>query len=235
MKILYLSFFIVIIDQITKLLVKGFSIPFLNFNYDGMYYGQSIPIINDFFRLTFIENPGMAFGFDPGENFKLALSLFSLIASIGLVFYLYLIRDKSLSLRLSIAFILGGAIGNLIDRMFYGVFFGYAPLFYGRVVDFFDFDFINFNLLGVSYDRWPIFNIADASVTIGVLILIFFYKQEDHKTTEEIIETESINHSNSNELENTTSIESSEQNQENKSEEINEQTDNREETSDKSS
>lgn len=235
MKVLYLSFFIVIIDQITKLLVKGFSIPFLNFNYDGMYYGQSIPIINDFFRLTFIENPGMAFGFDPGENFKLALSLFSLIASIGLVFYLYLIRDKSLSLRLSIAFILGGAIGNLIDRMFYGVFFGYAPLFYGRVVDFFDFDFINFNLLGVSYDRWPIFNIADASVTIGVLILIFFYKQEDHKTAEKIIEAENSNHSEPNELENATSIESSEQNQENKSEEINEQTDNREETSDKSS
>jgi signal peptidase II len=174
----------VIVDQVTKLLVKGFSIPFLNFNYDGMYYGQSIPIIGDFFRLTYIENPGMAFGFEPGPKFKLAISLFSLIASIGLVFYLYLIRNKSLSLRLAIAFILGGAIGNLIDRTFYGVLFGYAPLFFGSVVDFFDFDFFNFTIFGTSYDRWPIFNIADASVTIGVLILILFYKNDDE--TEEI-------------------------------------------------
>lgn len=186
MRIIYITLVIVIIDQISKLLVKGFAIPFLNFNYDGMYYGQSIPIIGDFFRLTYIENPGLAFGFDPGENFKLAISLFSLIASIGLAFYLYLIRGKSFSLRLSIAFILGGAIGNLIDRTFYGVLFGYAPLFYGKVVDFFDFDFFNFTIFGVSYDRWPIFNIADASVTIGVIILILFYKNEDKEESEKI-------------------------------------------------
>jgi len=233
LKILLLSLFIVIVDQVTKLLVKGFSIPFLNFNYDGMYYGQSIPIINDFFRLTYIENPGMAFGFDPGENFKLAISLFSLIASIGLVFYLYMIRDKSLSLRLSIAFILGGAIGNLIDRTLYGVIFGYAPLFYGRVVDFFDFDFFNFTIFGISYDRWPIFNIADAAVTIGVLILVIFYKKEEPK--EEIEEKETITINEITETDTASELEIVGQSSENPSEEINEQNNNRKETSDQSS
>lgn len=232
MKILFLSLFIVIVDQITKLLVKGFSIPFLNFNYEGMYYGQSIPIINDFFRLTYIENPGMAFGFDPGENFKLAISLLSLIASIGLVFYLYMIRDKSLSLRLSIAFILGGAIGNLIDRTLYGVIFGYAPLFYGRVVDFFDFDFFNFTIFGISYDRWPIFNIADAAVTIGVLILVIFYKKEEHSETEEI---ENLTVNQIAEEETASDLETIGQNSENPSEVINEQNNNRKETFDQSS
>ena len=71
MRVLFLSVIIVLVDQISKLFVKGFSIPFLNFHYEGMYHGQRIPIIGDFFRLTFIENPGMAFGFDPGINFKL--------------------------------------------------------------------------------------------------------------------------------------------------------------------
>ncbi len=234
MKVILLSVVIVLIDQITKLLVKGFSIPFLNFNYEGMYYGQSIPIINDFFRLTYIENPGMAFGFDPGENFKLAISLFSLIASVGLVFYLYMIRDKSLSLRISIAFILGGAIGNLIDRTFYGVFFGYAPLFYGRVVDFFDFDFFNFTIFGISYDRWPIFNIADAAVSIGVLILILFYKKEDN-TEDTAIETNSESSVNVDEAKQSSDSELDEGIIQNPSEKINEQDNNREETSDKSS
>jgi signal peptidase II len=62
--------------------------------------------------------------------------------------------------------------------MFYGIFYEYAPLFHGKVVDFLDIDFFKFNLLGRSFDRWPIFNIADSAVTIGVLILIFFYRSE---------------------------------------------------------
>ncbi|HQF41969.1 MAG TPA: signal peptidase II [Ignavibacteriaceae bacterium] len=181
MKALYLSLAIVVVDQVTKLLVKGFAIPFLGLNYEGMYLGQMIPVWGDFFRLTFVENPGMAFGYDPGDSFKMIISIFSLVASIGLVIYLYAIRDKSLSLRIAIACILGGAVGNLIDRTFYGVFFDYAPLFYGKVVDFFDFDFFNFTLFGRSYDRWPVFNIADAAVTIGVLILILFYKKNGEK------------------------------------------------------
>lgn len=131
----------------------------------------------------------MAFGFNPGSDFKLWISVFSLIASVGLIVYLYVVRNKSLSLRIALAMILGGAVGNLIDRVFYGIIYKYAPAFYGRVVDFFDFDFFNFAIFGRSYDRWPIFNIADASVTIGVIILIVFYRQ--HKSEdEEIFEQE---------------------------------------------
>ena len=142
-----------------------------------MYDGQKIPIFGNFFRITFIENPGMAFGFDPGLDYKLWISIFSLAASLGLIFYLYAIRNQKYTLRLAIAFILGGAAGNLIDRMFYGIIYGYAGLFYGRVVDFLDIDFFNITIFGRSYDRWPIFNIADSAVTIGVIILLFFYKK----------------------------------------------------------
>ena len=188
MKALYLSFAVVVIDQVSKLMVKGFSIPFLNINYEGMYLGQMIPVFGDFFRFTFVENPGMAFGYDPGSNFKLIISVFSLVASIGLIFYLYVIRDKSWSLKIAVALILGGAVGNLIDRTFYGLFFDYSPLFYGKVVDFFDVDFFDFTLFGRSYDRWPVFNIADAAVTIGVLVLVLFYKK--HQNEDEKVENE---------------------------------------------
>jgi len=191
LRVLYISLFVVLIDQVSKLLTKGFSIPFLDINYKGMYHGQRIPIIGEFFRITFIENPGMAFGFDPGMDFKFWISVFSLVASAGLIIYLYAVRLQNLSLRIALAFILGGAVGNLIDRMFYGIFYGYAPLFYGKVVDFLDFDFFNITILGRSYDRWPIFNLADSAVTIGVLILIIFYKKHDKEEIEKKIEEHS--------------------------------------------
>ncbi len=177
MKVLYYTLVIVILDQLTKIIVKGFSIPFINFKHEGMFYGQRIPVIGDFFQFTFVENPGMAFGIDFGDGVKLWLSLFSVFASIGLLYYLYHVRKESFSLRFSLALILGGAIGNLIDRVFYGIFYSYAPLFYGKVVDFLDFEFFNFEIFGRSYDRWPIFNIADMAVSIGVLVLLIFYKQ----------------------------------------------------------
>ncbi|MDP2303977.1 MAG: signal peptidase II [Ignavibacteria bacterium] len=198
MKVLYYTLVIVVLDQLTKILVKGFSIPFININYEGMYYGQRIPIIGDFFQFTFVENPGMAFGIDFGDGVKLWLSLFSVVASIGLLFYLYHVRNESFSLRFSLALILGGAVGNLIDRVFYGLFYGYAPLFYGKVVDFLDFDFFNFEIFGRSYDRWPIFNIADMAVSIGVLVLLIFYRQhqeilgEDKELSLENNQTENL-------------------------------------------
>jgi signal peptidase II len=178
---------VIVADQISKFYIKGISLPTFNLKFDGMYLGESIPVIGDFFKITFTENPGMAFGFDPGSDFKLFISVFSLVASIGLLVYFYTIRKKSLSLKIAIALILGGAVGNVIDRMFYGLIFDYAPMFYGKVVDFFDFDFFNFSIFGRGYDRWPIFNIADAAVSIGVLILLFFYKHheaEDKKSRE---------------------------------------------------
>jgi signal peptidase II len=180
---------VIFLDQFTKIYIKGIAIPFLNISFEGMYLGESINVIGDFFKITFIENPGMAFGYNPGSDFKLWISIFSLLASIGLLVYLFLVRKKSLSLRIALALILGGAVGNLIDRMFYGIIYKYAPVFYGRVVDFFDFDFFHFTIFGRNYERWPIFNIADAAVTAGVLILILFYK---HHKAEDKLESEFI-------------------------------------------
>jgi len=191
LRVLYFTLGVIFVDQFSKFYIKGIDIPFLNISFDGMYYGESISVIGNLFKITFIENPGMAFGFNPGSDFKLWISVFSLVASIGLIVYLYVVRNKSLSLRIALAMILGGAVGNLIDRTFYGIIYKYAPAFYGKVVDFFDFDFFNFAIFGRSYDRWPIFNIADASVTIGVLILVLFYKQHQ-KEDEENFEQESI-------------------------------------------
>ncbi|MEW6654885.1 MAG: signal peptidase II, partial [Bacteroidota bacterium] len=168
MAVLYITLFIVILDQVTKFLVKGVTIPLFNFHVQGMEYGSSINVIGDFFKLTFVENPGMAFGIDVNETSKLFLSLFSIFAGFGILYYLYKSKEQKLVVRLGLAFILGGAVGNMIDRVFYGVFYEYAPLFYGRVVDFFNFDFFDITIFGRTYDRFPIFNIADSSVTVGV-------------------------------------------------------------------
>ena len=188
MRVLYLTFGVIFIDQLSKFYIKGIEIPFLNISFTGMYIGESIRVIGNFFKITYIENPGMAFGFNPGSDFKLWISIFSLIASIGLLVYLYIVRNNTLSLRIALAMILGGAVGNLIDRAFYGIIYKYSPVFYGKVVDFLDFDFFNFAIFGRNYERWPIFNIADAAVTIGVMILLLFYRQhkkEDEDTLKE--------------------------------------------------
>ncbi len=188
MKIFYITFFIVLADQITKFLIKGVSIPFLGIEIKGMRLYDSFSVIGDFFRITYIENPGMAFGIDFGESAKFYITFFSLIASIIISIYLIRHREEKLSLRIPLSMILGGAIGNLIDRMFYGVIYGDAPLFYGKVVDFLDFDFFNISMFGYSYDRWPIFNIADMFVTIGVVSLLIFHREKEDKST--LINTE---------------------------------------------
>lgn len=179
MRVLYLTAFLFIADQISKLFVKGFKIPFLGLDITGMNYGQSIDVVGTFFKITFVENPGMAFGISVGDGSKLLLSLFSLIASIGIFYYLYKSRNDRIVIRIALALILAGALGNLIDRTFYGVVYGYAPLFYGKVVDFLNFEFWDFTIFGHTYERWPIFNIADSSVTIGVLLLIIFHRETD--------------------------------------------------------
>jgi len=124
-----------------------------------MSYGSSIPLIGDFFRLTYIENPGMAFGIHVSN--KEYLALFTVIATLGLLFYLYKIRKESYWLRIPLALILAGEIGNLINRVFFGVLFGYAPLLQGRVVDFIDVDFFDLQIFSYNLNRWPIFNLAD--------------------------------------------------------------------------
>jgi signal peptidase II len=173
-RVLILSFIIVFGDQVAKLFVKGASFPSLGISLTGVPYGSSRPLLGNFLRLTYIENPGMAFGIDIGG--KLFFSLFSIVASAAIVAYLYHARKESLGFRFSLAMILGGALGNLIDRVFYGVIFGDAPMFYGKVVDFLDMNFFDINIFGYQLTRWPVFNIADAAVTLGVLLLLFFHR-----------------------------------------------------------
>lgn len=156
-----------------------------------MNLGESIPVIDDFFKITFVENPGMAFGINVDGYYKLFLSLFSLAAAIGLTIYIYKIRHERFINRFSLALILGGAFGNFIDRAFYGLFYDYAPFLYGHVVDFFQVEFWDFTLFGKTYETWPIFNVADASVTVGVILMLLFHgkitpKDDDEQGTDKV-------------------------------------------------
>lgn len=169
-----LSIFLVLSDQATKLAVKGFSL--FGISHQGMNYGEQIRVIGEFLQFTFIENEGMAFGISFGP-FKIILSLFSIIAAIALAYYLYKLSDYHFWVKLGIALILAGAAGNLVDRVFYGVFYGYESLFYGRVVDFIQVDIPDINLPGFSYSHWPVFNIADSCVSCGVVLLLVFHKR----------------------------------------------------------
>ena len=179
MKILNVSLFVVLSDQITKLMVKGIDLPSLGIHLQGLRLGSTRPIFGNFLRITYIENPGMAFGIDFGG--KMFFSVFSIIASLGILLYLYKARNENLLFRISLALILGGAVGNLIDRVFYGLLFNDGGLFYGKVVDFIDADFFDVNLFGYHMTRWPVFNIADASVTCGVLLMLLSHRRTVHQ------------------------------------------------------
>ncbi|HPS65037.1 MAG TPA: signal peptidase II [Ignavibacteria bacterium] len=178
MRVIILTVVLVIIDQISKLMIKGFSIPFLGISHKGMEYGNSFNVIDGIFKITFIENPGMAFGLEIIG--KLGLCLFTVAATILIIYFIYLNRNESRYLRIALAFILGGAVGNLIDRTFYGMMYGYAPIFYGKVVDFFHVDIQNIRLFG-KIINYPIFNVADIAVTVGFVMILLGYKVIFHK------------------------------------------------------
>ena len=131
----YLVIFIIIFDQVTKYIIAR-NIP----------QGQSIPIIKGVFHLTYIINPGAAFGI-----LKNQASLFIFVATAAIIFILInLRRTKLLSVRIAFALVLSGAISNLIDR-----------LRLSAVIDFLDFRI------------WPVFNIADSAITIGAILLAY--------------------------------------------------------------
>ncbi len=175
MRVLYVTLFAVALDQVTKFFVKGLKIESLGISIPGMPYGSSKQVFGNIVKLTFIENPGMAFGIDIGP--KMFLTIFTIGASLLILYYIFKHRHDGVLIRLSLAFILAGALGNLIDRTFYGLIYGYAPLFHGRVVDFVQVEFWDFTFLGKTYTTWPIFNVADVSVTLGFLIILFFHKK----------------------------------------------------------
>lgn len=191
-KIFATASIIILIDQILKFWIKT-----------NMFLGQEYEIFN-WFIIHFTENNGMAFGLEiGGKNGKAMLTLFRIVVvSIG-VKYLYSLDLKAVSSGAKIAFglILGGAVGNIIDSTFYGLIFedsynnisdlfsktgGYAPLLHGKVVDMFYFPLINSH-----FPQWipffggdhfiffrPVFNIADAGISIGVFMILFFYKKQ---------------------------------------------------------
>ena len=183
---------ICIIDQVIKISIKT-----------SMVMGQEINVIGNWFILHFTENNGMAFGMDiPGKFGKFILSLFRIIAIVGIAFYLrFLIKKLApFGLVLSVSLILAGAIGNILDSAFYGLIFtdswgqvaqmfpeggGYAGFLHGRVVDMFYFPIIR-----GSWPDWfpfwggqellffrPVFNIADSSITTGVITILFFQRK----------------------------------------------------------
>ena len=160
-----------------------------------------IKVMGDWFRLHFTENPGMAFGMElPGQWGKLTLTSFRMVAVLGIIYYLVYHAKKSAttSTMVLLALILGGALGNIIDSVFYGQWFtesipgmladwnpgdkGYAPYFQGKVVDMF-----YFPLFSGTYPSWlplvggksftffsAIFNVADAAISVGLVSLLLF-------------------------------------------------------------
>ena len=155
-----LAAILVVLDQVTKVLVKT-----------SMMLGESHPMIGSLVNLTFVENPGMAFGISWGDG-KLILTLLTIVIAGVLAWYLRQIASGHWAPRLAVTLILAGAVGNLIDRAFYGVIFGDAPLFYGRVVDFIQVDIPDITWFGDVHTHFPVFNVADSCVTVGVILLL---------------------------------------------------------------
>lgn len=185
-------FSILLIDQVVKIWIKT-----------HMYLGQEYNILDNWFIIHFTENEGMAFGMKFGGGYgKLLLSIFRIIAVGAIGWYLYkLIKEKSDKLYIiCMSLIFAGAIGNIIDSAFYGLIFsesyfdiarifpvegGYSSFLHGKVVD-----MLYFPILSGHFPQWlplwggeefiffrPVFNIADSSISIGVMLLILFQKR----------------------------------------------------------
>lgn len=176
MRLFFVSLSIVIVDQLSKLFVKGFSLNFLGINFKGINYGERIPLFKNVLYITHIENPGIVFGIVPGESLRFFFLVLTIGTTIALFILFFLVRNKNFNLRLSIAILLGGAIGNLFDRVFYGVIFGYAPLLNGKVVDFIDLRFLNLFFHRNIIHNY-IFNFADLAVTVGVVMLMINFNK----------------------------------------------------------
>ena len=191
---------VVILAQILKIWVKT-----------GFYLGEDYRIF-DWFQLVFVQNNGMAFGMEMGS--KLFLTLFRIVAVGVLIWIIARLRNRpwvSCGFMVCIALITAGAAGNIIDCGFYGLIFnnpmppevavmfpeggGYAPVFHGMVVDMFYFPLFSFN-----WPEWvpwvggenflffqPVFNLADAAISVGMIVLILFYGKQlsaDHQAQE---------------------------------------------------
>jgi len=190
-KSILIIFLVILLDQIIKIWIKT-----------HMYLGQEFNIFGNWFIIHFTENNGMAFGMEMSGDFgKICLSLFRIIAVIGIGWYLYkIIKSNGTNTAvISLSLIFAGAVGNIIDSAFYGIFFndssfqvasffpkegGYSSFLHGKVVDMLYFPIIQ-GYIPEWFPFWknesfvffrPVFNIADSSITTGVLSIIVFQK-----------------------------------------------------------
>jgi len=165
-RFLIITVLAILVDQLSKTVVIRLLSP-----------GESVPILGDLFRLTFILNPGGVFGTRLGsQNFYTFISLLAIGVTL---WFFFKTKAKENSFRVGLCLVLGGAFGNLIDRFRFG-----------EVVDFLDFDFFNitlpptkvlfFKFPGFYLDRWPVFNLADSFVLIGMVLVVIhllFFKE----------------------------------------------------------
>jgi len=189
---------VLLVDQILKLWIKT-----------NMAIGDEFPVLGKWFIINFVENNGMAFGFEFGSEYgKIFLSLFRVIAVFGIGWYILKLVKKDIPMGFiaCVALIFAGAIGNIIDSAFYGLIFsdsygqvarlfppggGYATFLHGRVVDMF-----YFPLFSGVYPSWvpfaggsdfqffrPVFNVADSSISIGIFSIIIFYRKQFSELT----------------------------------------------------
>lgn len=144
--------------------------------------GHAIPIINTFFRLKHIRNPGAAFGIDIGNRYIfLAISVIAII--VIFIYYLHLSKQSRGSV-VALGLIMGGALGNFLDRVVYG-----------EVTDFFEFYFGTIHLFGNKIAlHFPIFNVADIGVSVGVGLLILYMLIEEFRASPTNTNTEEDEH-----------------------------------------
>lgn len=192
MRIFFVSLLVVIVDQVSKFAVKGFSIPLLNIHHSGLNYGESTSLIHNILYFTFVENPGIAFGLDFGPEYRTLITLLTFMACAGLLLYYFKIRKQETIMKVSIAILIGGAFGNLFDRVFYGLIYNYAPLFEGKVVDFLDVRFLNLFFIRSTTGIY-VFNLADMAILFGVISFVIIVTRKKKQIPEQVlIEPENI-------------------------------------------
>ncbi len=192
-KSIFIVVLVLLVDQILKIWIKT-----------NMTLGEEFPVIGKWFLIHFVENNGMAFGYEFGGNYgKIFLSLFRVAAVFGIGWYILKLVKKDIPMGFiaCVSLIFAGAIGNIIDSAFYGLIFndsygqvaslfpsggGYASFLHGRVVDMF-----YFPLFSGVYPSWvpfaggsdfqffrPVFNVADSAISVGIFSILIFYRKQ---------------------------------------------------------